>query len=184
GPGSRRLTVELPEQDVKVAVSGEATERPRSVLAGAGVAPADDWTEVDWSLPLAVRGRPLGVMTARHVLPPGAKADEEQLLNIVANQVAIAVENARLYDGVVARAAEQQSLVEAGHLLASTLKVEEVLQRFTELVRTRLRVDVVRIWLHEHDTDYRLAAQAGLAEKPELAHMRFAPGEGAVGRIM
>src|SRR3989441_708686 len=140
--GTRSLAVELPEYDVKVAVSGEAAERPRSVLAGAGLAPADEWTEVDWSLPLAVRGRTLGVMTARHVLPPGAKADEEQLLNIVANQVAIAVENARLYDGVVQRAAEQQSLVEAGHLLASSLRLADVLQRFTELVRTRIGVDV------------------------------------------
>src|SRR5882672_12856623 len=57
--GTRSLSVELPEHDVKVAVSGEAVERPRSVLAGAGKATADDWTEVDWTLPLAVRGRPL-----------------------------------------------------------------------------------------------------------------------------
>ncbi len=183
--GTTQLTVDITETDVHVAVAGTPpADRPRSVLTGSGVAPLDDWLEAEWRLPLAVRGRAVGQMTARLVLPPGAKADEEQLLNIVANQVAIAVENSRLYDGVLRRAAEQQSLVEAGHLLASTLKVEEVLQRFTELVRTRLRVDVVRIWLHEHDTDYRLAAQAGLAEKPELAHMRFAPGEGAVGRIM
>ena len=106
-------------------------------------------------------------MTARHVLPPGAKADEEQLLNIVANQVAIAVENARLYDGVVQRAAEQQSLVEAGHLLAATLRLADVLQRFTELVRTRLGLDVVRIWLQEAPGEYRLHAQAGLAEQPD-----------------
>ena len=78
------------------------------------------------------------------------------------------------------RAAEQQSLVEAGHLLASTLKVEEVLQRFTELVRTRLRVDVVRIWLHEHDTDYRLAAQAGLAPWKGEAAPSWKTGEQAV----
>jgi signal transduction histidine kinase/CheY-like chemotaxis protein len=183
--GTSQLAVTITEADVRVAVTGAPpADRPRSVLTGSGVAPLDDWMEAEWRLPLTVRGRAVGQMTARLVLPPGAKADEEQLLNIVANQVAIAVENSRLYDGVLRRAAEQQSLVEAGHLLASTLKVEEVLQRFTELVRTRLRVDVVRIWLHEHDTDYRLAAQAGLAEKPELAHMRFAPGEGAVGRIM
>ena len=183
--GTSQLAVTITEADVRVAVTGAPpADRPRSVLTGSGVAPLDDWMETEWRLPLTVRGRAVGQMTARLVLPPGAKADEEQLLNIVANQVAIAVENSRLYDGVLRRAAEQQSLVEAGHLLASTLKVEEVLQRFTELVRTRLRVDVVRIWLHEHDTDYRLAAQAGLAEKPELAHMRFAPGEGAVGRIM
>src|SRR6185436_10187189 len=182
--GTRSLAVELPEHDVKVVVSGEAAERPRSVLAGAGLAPADDWTEVDWTLPLAVRGRSLGVMTARHVLPPGAKADEEQLLNIVANQVAIAVENARLYEGVVARAAEQQSLVEAGHLLASSLRLTDVLQRFTELVRTRIGLDVVRIWLQETPGDYRLHAQAGLAEQPGDRRLHFNPGEGIVGWVM
>jgi signal transduction histidine kinase/CheY-like chemotaxis protein len=183
--GTRSLAVALADCDVKVAVSGEPLERrPRSVLAGSGAAPTDDWTEVDWSLPLAVRGRPLGVMTARHVLPPGAKADEEQLLNIVANQVAIAVENARLYDGVVQRAAEQQSLVEAGHLLASTLRLADVLQRFTELVRSRVGLDVVRIWLQEGPGDYRLHAQAGLAEQPDDGRRHFEPGEGIVGWVM
>src|SRR5207244_1152477 len=134
--GTRSLAVELPEYDVKVAASGEAAERPRSVLAGAGLAPADEWTEVDWTLPLAVRGRALGVMTARHVLPPGAKADEEQLLNIVANQVAIAVENSRLYERVTHRAVEQETLVAAGRLLTETLQMSEVLGRLAELIQT------------------------------------------------
>jgi signal transduction histidine kinase/CheY-like chemotaxis protein len=182
--GTRSLSVELPEADVKVAVSGEAIERPRSVLAGTGLGSGEDWTEVDWSLPLAVRGRPLGVMTARHVLPPGAKADEEQLLNIVANQVAIAVENARLYHGAAQRAAEQQSLVEAGHLLASTLRLSDVLQRFTELVRSRSNLDVVRIWLHDGPNEYRLHAQAGVAGQPGDRRGRFEPGEGIVGWVM
>src|SRR5262249_50404159 len=183
--GTTYLAVDIVDAEVHVEVAGTPfADRRRSVLAGTGVSPADDWADAEWRLPLTVRRRTLGQMTARLVLPPGAKADEEQLLNIVANQVAIVVENARLYDGVVRRAAEQQSLVEAGHLLASTLKIEEVLQRFTELVRTRLAVDVVRIWLYEQGPEYRLAAQAGRAERPRLSRMRFAPGEGAVGWIM
>src|SRR6266850_2125201 len=183
--GTTQLTVDIADADVHVEVAGTPiAERPRSVLAGTAVAPADDWTEAEWRLPLTVRGRAVGQMTARLVLPPGAKADEEQLLNIVANQVAIAVENARLYDGVLRRAAEQESLVEAGHLLASTLKVEEVLQRFTELVRTRIGLDVVRIWLQEGPGDYRLHAQAGLAEKPDDRKLHFNPGEGIVGWVM
>jgi signal transduction histidine kinase/CheY-like chemotaxis protein len=183
--GTTYIAVDMLDTDVHVEVSAESgVDRPRSVLAGTGIAPADDWSEAEWRLPLAVRGRPLGQMTARLVLPPGAKADEEHLLNIVANQVAIAVENSRLYDGVVRRAAEQQSLVEAGHLLASSLQVQEVLQRFTELVRARLAVDVVRIWLHEGSNVYRLAAQAGLAEKPVQSRAQFAPGEGALGWVM
>jgi signal transduction histidine kinase len=182
--GTRSLSVDLPESDISVAVTGDTSGRPRSVLAGTGLTSAEEWTEADWSLPLAVRGRTLGVMTARHVLPPGAKADEEQLLNIVANQVAIAVENARLYDGVAQRAAEQESLVEAGHLLASTLRLTDVLQRFTELVRSRIDLDVVRIWLHEGPGEYRLHAQAGLAEQPDDGRRRFEPGEGIVGWVM
>ena len=183
--GTTLIAVDMLDTDVHVEVSAEASgDRPHSVLAGTGIAPADDWTEVEWRLPLSVRGRPLGQMTARLVLPPGAKADEEQLLNIVANQVAIAAENSRLYDGVVRRAAEQESLVEAGHLLAGSLQLSEVLQRFTELVRTRLNVDVVRIWLHEGSSEYRLVAQAGLAEKPAQSRARFAAGEGAVGWLM
>jgi signal transduction histidine kinase/CheY-like chemotaxis protein len=182
--GTRSLSVELAEPDVKVVVSGQETERPRSVLAGTGQATGEDWTEADWNLPLAVRGRSLGVMNARHTLPPGAKADEEQLLNIVANQVAIAVENARLFDGVAQRAAEQQSLVEAGHLLASSLRLSDVLQRFTELVRSRINLDVVRIWLAEGPAEYRLHAQAGLAEQPGDRRGRFEPGEGIVGWVM
>jgi signal transduction histidine kinase/DNA-binding response OmpR family regulator len=182
--GTVSLGVQLTEPEVQVEVRAEAAEQRRSVLAGTGVNPTGEWGEVEWNLPLAVRGRKLGTMTARVVLPPGAKADEEQLLNIVANQVAIAVENARLYEGVVRRAAEQQSLVEAGHLLAGTLHLSDVLQRFTELVRTRLSVDVVRIWLQESPGEYRLHAQAGLAEKPPTDRRRFGPGEGIVGWVM
>ena len=182
--GTRSLSVELTDTAVKVTVAGEPADRPRSVLAGTGAAPADDWTEVDWTLPLTVRDRRLGAMTARHVLPPGAKTDEEQLLNIVANQVAIAVENARLYDGVVQRAAEQQSLVEAGHILAGSLRLRDVLLRFTELVCTRLGLDVVRIWLQEAPSEYRLHAQAGLAGQPDDLRRKFEPGEGIVGWVM
>jgi signal transduction histidine kinase/CheY-like chemotaxis protein len=183
--GTTHVVVDIPDGGLHVEVAGAAAaDRARSVLAGAGVAPADDWTETEWRLPLTVRGRVVGQMTARLVLPPGAKADEEQLLNIVANQVAIAVENSRLYEGVVRHAAEQESLVQAGHLLASTLNVTEVLHRFTELVRSRLGVDVVRIWLHESDNEFRLAAQAGLAETPGRMRAHFASGEGAVGWVM
>ena len=183
--GMLHLSVDIPESNVRVEVVGApSADPPRSVLAGTGVVSGDDWSEVDWTLPLVARGRRLGTMVARHVLPPGAKADEEQLLNIVANQVAIAVENSRLYEGVVRHAAEQQSLVEAGRLLASSLLVAEVLQRFAELVRGRIDVDVVRIWLQDGPGQYVLSAQAGVAERPRDSRALFPAGEGLVGWVM
>src|SRR5213593_3356422 len=167
--GTTSLRVELTDPPgVRVVVRGETGTQPRSVLAGAGIEPADEWTEVEWTLPLTVRGRELGTMVARHVMPPGAKADEEQLLKIVADRVAIAVENARLYERVIRRAAAQESLVEAGRLLTGTLQVSEVLHRLSELVRTRLSADVVRILIAE-DTPgrLRLEAQAGATRVPK-----------------
>ncbi len=159
--GTLTLTVELAgPPPVRVEATAESADRPRSVLSGA-VESVDDWVEVDWALPLVVHGRQLGTMTARHLLPPGAKADEEQLLNIVANQLAIAVENSRLYERVTSRATEQESLVAAGRLLTGTLEMSEVLQRLAELAGRRLG-GVVRIWLRDAATsEMRLAARAG-----------------------
>jgi two-component system NtrC family sensor kinase len=185
--GTTSLRVDLSDPPgVSVVVEGAASGQSRSVLAGAGVEPADEFTEVEWQLPLTVRERPLGVMVARHVLPPGAKADEEQLLKIVADQVAIAVENSRLYEGVMRRAAEQASLVEAGRLLTGTLQVSEVLQRFSELVRTRLGADVVRILIRgETPGDFLLHAQAGSTRTPkERTQFAGSDDEGLVGWIM
>src|SRR3989454_3601647 len=186
--GSMSLRVELTDPPgVRVVVRGETGGvQPRSVLAGAGVEPADEWTEVEWTLPLTVRGRELGVMVARHVMPPGAKADEEQLLKIVADRVAIAVENARLYERVTRRAAEQESLVEAGRLLTGTLQVSGVLQRLSELVRARLGADVVRILIAEDAPGhFRLEAQAGTTRTPKLSAQHAADDDdGLVGWIV
>src|SRR5215470_12350681 len=137
--GSTSLSVELTEPaGVQVSVRRDSCVQPRSVLAGTGVPAGDDWTEVEWRLPLTVRGRPLGVMIARHVLPPGAKADEEQLLKIVADQVAIAVENARLYEGVMRLHEETQerlrhteTLLAVSQDASATLEVNEILRRTT-----------------------------------------------------
>src|SRR3989449_801616 len=126
-------------------------------------------------------------VVARHVMPPGAKADEEQLLKIVADRVAIAVENARLYERVMRRAAAQESLVEAGRLLTGTLQVSEVLHRLSELVRTRLSADVVRILIAEGTPGrLRLEAQAGATRVPKQATQPAADDddEGLAGWIV
>jgi len=80
------------------------------------------WSEVEWRVPLVARGHELGTMVARHRLPPSAAADEEQLLKLVARQVATAIENSRLYEHVTRtlRALEesQQRIVQGERLRA------------------------------------------------------------------
>jgi signal transduction histidine kinase/DNA-binding NarL/FixJ family response regulator len=157
--GSTSLSVELREPPgVQVSVRRDSNVQSRSVLAGSGVPAADDWTEVEWRLPLTVRGRPLGVMIARHVLPPGAKADEEQLLKIVADQVAIAVENARLYEGVMRLHEETQerlrhteTLLAVSQDASATLELNEILRRSTRAMVRALGADTGGAWLLTED---------------------------------
>ena len=157
--GSTSLSVDLSEPPgVQVSVRRDTDVQPRSVLTRSGVSAGDDWTEVEWRLPLTVRGRQLGVMIARHVLPPGAKADEEQLLKIVADQVAIAVENARLYEGVMRLHEEtQERLRHTETLLAmsqdasATLELNEILRRTTRAMVRALGADTGGAWLQSAD---------------------------------
>ena len=157
--GSTSLRVELTEPPgVQVSVRRDSDLQPRSVLAGTGVSAGDDWTAVEWRLPLTVRGRPLGVMIARHVLPPGAKADEEQLLKIVADQVAIAVENSRLYEGVMRLHEETQerlrhteTLLAVSQDASATLELNEILRRTTRAMVRALGADTGGAWLQTED---------------------------------
>ncbi|OGK99735.1 MAG: hypothetical protein A3E31_04985 [Candidatus Rokubacteria bacterium RIFCSPHIGHO2_12_FULL_73_22] len=150
--GTTSLRVDLEEPaGVSVVVRGDGADQPRSVLAGTGGEPTDDWAEVEWTLPLTVRDRQLGVMVARHALPPGAKADEEQLLKIVADQVAIAVENARLYEGVQHRLRDTETLLVVSQDASSTLELTEVLRRCTRALVRALGADTGGAWLLTQD---------------------------------
>jgi PAS domain S-box-containing protein len=185
--GMRSLTVELTDPPgVRVDARGRDRAGPAQGAEAPG-APGAAGEEREWRLPLTVRGRSLGVMIARHAPAPGVASDEEQLLKIVASQVAIAVENARLYQGTVERAAEAESLVEAGRLLASTLELSEVLHRLAEMVRRRLETDcVVRIWLREigQPGEFCLHAQVGATREPPPRRVHVAAGEGLIGGIV
>ena len=81
--------------------------------------------------------------------------------------------------------AEQESLVEAGRILASTLDLREVLDRLTRAARALPGVDVVRIWLcDETSGEYVLHSEAGVRDTAIGYVTRLAPGTGLIGRVM
>jgi signal transduction histidine kinase len=119
--GITQLTVELAQPaGVQVTVHSP-NPAPTRTLPSDGGEP-EEWHEVEWTLPLVVQQRDVGLLTARSLVSPATKADDEQVLKIVASQVAIAVENARLYEGVKGKVVElqetQAQLVQAAKLAA------------------------------------------------------------------
>jgi len=80
------------------------------------------------------------------VLPAGARADEEQLLKLVANQLAIAVENARLYEATRQQLRSTETLLAVSQAVGSTLELTEVLRRTTRAMVHLLEADTGSAW--------------------------------------
>ncbi len=88
--GAAALAVEL-SQPPPERVVGRA---PRTLLdTDADVPPAMEWKHA-----LDIGGRSLGFLGVLYSAPNSPSADDEALLRVVAHQVALAVENARLYE--------------------------------------------------------------------------------------
>ena len=148
--GSAGLSVDLAASGTRVTARDDRGERSRSLLAESGLA-TDDWNEVEWRLPLAVRDHVLGVLVARHVVPAGARADEEQLLKLVSNQVAIAVENASLYEQTQQRLRSTETLLAVSQAVGSTLDPTETLRRVAREAGHALGADSVGAYLADPD---------------------------------
>ncbi len=95
-----------------------------------------DWTAVDkmryirsWAgVPLIIRDEVIGVLTVDKVEPNYYNAQHLELLQAFANQVTLAIENARLYETVKQELAERTTLYEVARTVSSTLDLKTVLQ--------------------------------------------------------
>jgi signal transduction histidine kinase len=116
----------------------ELNEPPGTRLHGmnpaSGSATAEVTPVIEWKFPLLVKGRALGFIVARY--GPGAEPtpEDEHLFKIVANHVAIAVENARCLEAErAARAQTEQArrraafMARAGEMLAYSLDYDRTL---------------------------------------------------------
>ncbi len=84
-------------------------------------------TRSEMALPLISRGRVIGAMTIQSVLPAAFSEEDVTVLQTMADQLANAVENARLYAEATQRSAELSALLEVSTATSSTLDLEEVL---------------------------------------------------------
>ena len=84
-------------------------------------------------VPLLVEGRLLGVLHVGSVTPRVFTKDDERTLQLLADRVALAIEQSRLYESERAASRRLEFLAEASELLGSTLDYSAALQRLTAL---------------------------------------------------
>lgn len=124
-------------------------------------------------LPLVVKGVVVGVLSVQSYEPHAFDAGDRRLLDGIAAQAAIAIENARLYQEVTRRLAQTRVLREVMLAAASTLDFDQVLERACETLQTLLRVEYLGVvlpeegkWLRSHPSMIGYSAPADQIRVP------------------
>ncbi|MBI5564885.1 MAG: GAF domain-containing protein [Chloroflexi bacterium] len=153
--GERKPAVTQPRRDGltdRVRRSGQAIvidDAPRHELYSSP--DARNWgLQSIAGFPLKRAGRVLGVFTVAFIQPHHFGEDELRVLNLLADQAAIVIENARLYEAMQYQLKLQSSLYQVITLLRSTLNVGEILTAVEAILCDLFQPQTVAIGLIDH----------------------------------
>jgi GAF domain-containing protein/two-component sensor histidine kinase len=149
----------------------------------AGIDPRAAEIEALAGYPLRYSGRVIGALTAGFAEPHAFSQDELLLLNLLADQAAVAVENTRVFNDAQQRLRSMSALVEMAQQVTGNLRLERVtattVERLQELLAARASTIAL---LSEDGSELVVVAAAGV--KPQYRHVRIKLGEGVSGRAI
>src|SRR6266852_5499832 len=133
------------------------------------------------AVPLMLRNRCVGVLDIQSRHPDYFTREQQKILTLLASRLAIAVENARLFEKVRAQADMLLLLNEVSRETGSILDVEELLRRAAEQVKRVIDYQILSIMLYDEEQKifrHRLDVKHGQRVQGKL---RVAASEGIVG---
>ena len=136
------------------------------------------------SAPILSKGEVHGAVVAYWWEPHEPTASEIALMEALAGQVAIALENARLYQAATDRGQRLATLARLTESLTATLSLDDVLSRVVDGAVGLYSASVAGLWLMNEDgRSLSLRAEAG-GPSPLSGPSAVAVGEGLIGSIV
>jgi PAS domain S-box-containing protein len=144
-----------------------------------------DWTGAIVGLPLRFGERVVGVMSIAYNEPRPLPEDELQILRLIADQAAVAIENARLYEQVSHHLEEVQILNKVATAATSTLDFDQVIRRSMEALLGLRHFQRANILLLDENTQelWLHPALADCTTFPQRANVRIPLGKGITGSV-
>ncbi len=135
---------------------------------------------------LFTREKLVGVINVQSRTYRNWNNEEIRFLEMVAGEIAMAIENARLYqqtdESLRQKVQELETLQRVSNMVAATLDLRQVLQLIVEKAAELVKVDMSGIYELKEDSHYlTIIANHGLSDD-YFRHMRVKLGEGPVGR--
>jgi sigma-B regulation protein RsbU (phosphoserine phosphatase) len=142
---------------------------------------AIDSVRSELAVPLMFRGKCVGVLDIQSRHLDYFTKDQQNILSVLANRLAVAIENARLFQQVRTQAETLLVLNDVSREISSILDVEELLRRAAELVKRVIDYQILSIMLYDDEQKvflHRLDVKHGQRVQGKL---RAAATEGLVG---
>lgn len=134
--------------------------------------------------PLKYGDEVIGAFTTTYLTAHTFTDDELLLLNLLADQAAVAVKNARLYAQTERRLLSMSALVDMAKQITGKLKLRSVLNITVEMLRDLLKARACTITMLSDDkTELVMATAVGIS--PEyVGQVRMKVGEGISGQVV
>ncbi len=133
------------------------SDDPRSV----GFPPHHPPMRVFLGVPILLRGRAFGNLYLAEKQSSSFTAEDQQLVETLASQAAVAIENARLYEAATSWSEQLEALNEVGTALASEIELPRLLELIARRLRALIGARLVTIALPAEDGTPRIEAADG-----------------------
>ncbi|PYN34387.1 MAG: hypothetical protein DME01_15320 [Candidatus Rokuibacteriota bacterium] len=136
------------------------------------------------ALPLIHHDRAVGALIVGFGRRGEFTSEEKNLAGLLADQAAIAIENARLYEEAGRRQREAELLADVVRTVNTSLDLTTVLERIAEGAREICRSDMATIALRDPGIDAVVFRQWPGTRYEGYPSFRIAPGQGAGGQVL
>jgi len=135
------------------------------------------------AVPLITAGRVLGAINVQTAAHHEYTGDELELLGIIADLAAGAIEKATLYDSMRRQINELSTLAEVSETLTSPLYLEEILRLIVEMASRTMEAKTCSLMLIDEETRELVIAAAQSAGAAYLNRPFLKVGDGITGQV-
>lgn len=137
------------------------------------------------AIPIIKDKKVIGIMNFMNKLSGrGFTSEDERMISIIANQIAIVLSNAETFEEIKRRALQLSTVQAVNKMIGSVFGVEELLPQIVELTAKVLRVKKASLSLLDADGSVKLEASYGLTYLEQEREEKLGVGQGIAGRVI
>lgn len=127
-----------------------------------------DGARSEIAVPIIIRNKTIGVIDIESETPGQFTKEDLSLLQQLAGQLAVAIENARHFERQELQLAQRTALLKVSHAINSVLDLDQLLKTILDILRTTFNLSTASILLPREDNETILTNRAYIGYDEEL----------------